>query len=739
MWSKFEKIDWKKISLYIFLSTLLISSVVFICNALFKDAIDFYLPKIFIYIINIIFFLVVFYLYQDRWEKKIKSFKHFILLEKITKYIFLGSLLIITFISFENFLTQWQDKIIISNIISFVAIIKSWQIFLTIIAIISGFFTFFVNREKVEKKIEKEKINEEKAEEKRYNEFENKFPKINKIWGLKNILRLIHKNKLNILMLCGIVVLGFMLRIWNLDFLSPVRDEYYHLVAAKRFMIENTFNYSRASFLTYLIGFLFKINGEISIFLARLLSVIIGTISIILIYFLGKQYSKLAGLLSAFLLATCPLAIGMSRYIREYEYYAFFALLLTFISIKINKMLIKEKYKTFLFIALNFFLVYYYFFIERALIFMEILFFIWIIFIINSLSNIKLNFKKNSFKKIVSLKKIIISIIIICIASLALNYFSNVYSGFLDKNTTLKNERYYIQMFFNPQWKYRDGAINLFWFSNFSIHWIYLSSLFFLPILFLKKNKKKYYFIFVIIFLSVILGLSYLTSQHFASRYTYIVSWSYILMVGISLSIFFNYIFIVYRKKISYLMLIIFLLFCLINSVNGITDEKNGTFDSKTELLHYDIYSLFNFINDNNFDINETIITSNPMVFLYHFDYKFTSNDSNILRRYDYEKNVILPSNNFKKDYGSPYVYYYTIGYIHKCRDQNCNKSEKNRISEIINKNNKGWLIIDKDRNRNWNKNGFPIKNFILGNKNILYLDSTKGYRGFDIYKWKKF
>ena len=89
------------------------------------------------------------YIYEKRWE--------------ITSYLFLLLLLIIVLGNFtylERFINlSW---------------IKKHQTILTILAIASGGLTFWHNRERVEKKIKKEKDAEDKAEEKRKAEFKGK-------------------------------------------------------------------------------------------------------------------------------------------------------------------------------------------------------------------------------------------------------------------------------------------------------------------------------------------------------------------------------------------------------------------------------------------------------------------------------------------------------------------------------------------------------------------------------------
>ena len=199
---------------------------------------------------------------------------------------------------------------------------------LLIIIIVLGIIIFLFNKDKLED-IEKESEQEKAQEKKREMGFNKKYPLINKISGIRLVVRWMYKE--GWWYSCGLlllVLIGFGLRIWDLDFLSPMRDEYLHLVGAKRFMIEDTFNYSRAAFLTYIIGFLFKLNAGTSIFLARFPSVVFGTASIVAIYFLAKKINKKVGIISCFLITFSPFCVALSRFAREYQAYFLCILLL---------------------------------------------------------------------------------------------------------------------------------------------------------------------------------------------------------------------------------------------------------------------------------------------------------------------------------------------------------------------------------------------------------------------------
>ena len=112
--------------------------------------------------------IIIIFLFKKRWE--------------ITSYLFLLLLLIITLGQFD-FLKKFIE----------LSWIKKYQTIIIVLAVVSGGLTMWHNRKKVEKEIEEEKDREEKAEQKRKDEFGDKFPKINKIPVLRNLVKWMYK------------------------------------------------------------------------------------------------------------------------------------------------------------------------------------------------------------------------------------------------------------------------------------------------------------------------------------------------------------------------------------------------------------------------------------------------------------------------------------------------------------------------------------------------------------------
>jgi len=144
-----------------------------------------------------------------------------------------------------------------------------------------------------------------------------------------------------------VVALGFILRFWNLDILFPYADEYAHLLAAKDFFQTGSFSYTRAPLVTWSV-ILFQWIGHANgfygdVFWGRLPGVIVGTLTAIPIYFLGKRISNSTGLIAAFLWATSPWAIGVSKTVREYTYYPAIVLFANIIILQLFELIIDFK------------------------------------------------------------------------------------------------------------------------------------------------------------------------------------------------------------------------------------------------------------------------------------------------------------------------------------------------------------------------------------------------------------
>ena len=596
-----------------------------------------------------------------------------------------------------------------------------------IATIILGIITLYLYRDRLDD-IEEERNQEQKEEEKRKEEFVVKFSKINKIPLLRNFVKWMYKEgwwySVGLIL---IVLMGFGLRIYNLDFLSPVRDEYFHLVGAKRWMLEGDFNYNRAGFLTYIVGFLFKLNNGTSLFLARFPIVIFGVLSIIAIYFLGKKINKKIGLIASYLLAFSPWAIGMSRYLREYQPYFLFILifLLFFIDFKDFDSIRKNNKKRILIRLFIFALpAIYYFTIEEVYAIIEV----YGMLIIFALVYFLFKFvKSEDRKRIVFNRKVYIALLVVLVLiSTTLLILLEKYSWLITIN--INKEPRYMEFLFNPIWNYKNLSPH--WFSESPFSGTFVVFLIIFSVIFFYKNR--YFISYFLVFLSIFIVFSYFVDRYFAPRYIYYIFPFYIVILASSIFALINM-----RKqfgKMSYIYLftiavILISFFSPLPALNGLLDEQNGTTDPKTELIHRDAFALMDYLKENNFSEKDVLICSTPGIFNYYYDYaSITDPDKYPLRRFDYKKGNLLYD-----DYGTFYKYYYSYP-----------PDEMDRMNKIIQKYDSGWIIIDIDRNRNWNEKGFPLNNYSVGDRNIIYLGEVGECRsfyicrGFDVYRWMK-
>lgn len=135
------------------------------------------------------------------------------------------------------------------------------------------------------------------------------------------------------LVIIFLMAAGFVLRIKNLGVQSLWLDEAISSIAAAAFLekgipvLPSGFLYSRGILNTFLIAFSFKIFGT-NEFAARLPSVLFGTLTILLVYFIGSKWgNRRIGIIAAFLVAFSVWEIAWSRQARMYQQLQFFYIL----------------------------------------------------------------------------------------------------------------------------------------------------------------------------------------------------------------------------------------------------------------------------------------------------------------------------------------------------------------------------------------------------------------------------
>lgn len=123
------------------------------------------------------------------------------------------------------------------------------------------------------------------------------------------------KNKLNleIILVSLIFIFAFFLRVYSLGTPSLWIDEATSSIAAEKILekgipiFDSGMVYSRAYTFHYVQAF-FLMFGQTE-FLARFSSVIFGLLTILLAYFIGKEYSKSGGIISALFMSVFYLEV----------------------------------------------------------------------------------------------------------------------------------------------------------------------------------------------------------------------------------------------------------------------------------------------------------------------------------------------------------------------------------------------------------------------------------------------
>ncbi|MDP2925767.1 MAG: glycosyltransferase family 39 protein [Nanoarchaeota archaeon] len=135
------------------------------------------------------------------------------------------------------------------------------------------------------------------------------------------------KRKIEIYLLILIILFGAFLRLYYLSYQPLWVDEATSSIASKMIVekgkpiLDSGAMYSRANFFHYFTAFFFLFG--INDFTARLVSVIFGVLTILLGYFIGKEYSKTGGIVSALFFSVFFLEVFFSRQARFYQLFQF--------------------------------------------------------------------------------------------------------------------------------------------------------------------------------------------------------------------------------------------------------------------------------------------------------------------------------------------------------------------------------------------------------------------------------
>jgi hypothetical protein len=544
------------------------------------------------------------------------------------------------------------------------------------------------------------------------------------------------KIKYSSIILIGILILAFALRIYKLDLRDPFIDEYYNLVAAKNFYLNGTYQYLRAPFVTHILKYVFIIFNDYSLWGARFISVLIGTINTFLIYLIGRKQEQKVGLLSSFLFATLPIAIGMSVFVREYEYYLFILLLTFFINIEYQTK--RKKYLLVLLSSILIYLLYYFIKIEFSV--PAILIVVSNILLLGKeiFSTIRHFYRKNK----------IITIIVYIILSLAGVYFLfnmlGDLSWFLEDGSFTIHTKY-IYLFFYPEYSWKTFFPT--WYLGFGpgVLKFFVYLLFTYPLLRAKKNLS--YILYYVGFGIFTIPFLILADRYFAARYVYYAFPFYILILSLGITLLIKDFLHIskklnIKKQVASLSIFIVLLFFFspFNAIYHTLTLKNGEIDKRTEFMHYNESKLFEKLDQLGYKEGDTVLTTMPNTFIFNKDYDFISIDNidSPNRRldgyiidgeeqlaYDYAKNIF-------------HLHYNEHSYNYSALEENYEKNEKQRISKLISEYREGWIVLDYYRNEKWTENGYNLRSFEITDSKITYLGMTTDKKPFYIYKWTK-
>jgi|GEM_PF-3041394 len=489
------------------------------------------------------------------------------------------------------------------------------------------------------------------------------------------------------LFLFFLLVLGFVVRIINLTALEPYTDEYIHLMYAQsinghgvtNIYTDGQFNelYMRGYFLTYLVSIIFKFFGE-SLFNARLPGIIISTLTIIPMYFIGKKIAnRQVGLITATLWAFLPWGIMISRNVREYAYFPLFYALtfLLFISFYENiKRYLENRainssfYDVLPQVILLCLPVLYAFVLDTGSTFKQISIFYVASFLFLSYS-LLLNIDIN---KIVKRVVFVFTLVILTAGAFI---FLNYEIPHLSQQPQL-NKNWIINLFSSV------GMVAMFFIAS-------IAAIFY----FNKRNHYPFLGFILFVFLLYLYFYGFHLTRYFRPRYEFaLMVW---LLPILAFGMYIVIKLITPTKIYAKILLTCLLLVLVINPKQfyvALNHKQHGYV---------------------------------PMTVEYHDQYL------PVLKKY---RAVIKPKTPIICSLCGPFYWHrqvkHTDNHIYRYIQSDLERFEK--IQKNMSKYKTGWIFLDSRRNGRWNK-GLPSKDFKLGNVKIHFIERLSG---FYIYKW---
>jgi hypothetical protein len=572
--------------------------------------------------------------------------------------------------------------------------------------IVLGVVTFYLNRD-VLSDIEEESQQEEIAERKREAEFRQRYPKVNRVWGVRWVARLMYKEGWWYSGgMISIILFGLFLRLFYLDYLDG--SDNYTIIAVKNLYENGVTYYKPDGYITpNLMLFFSKIFGYNS-FALRLPSILYSFITMVCIYFISKNFNKKIAIISLILFSISPWSIVVSRLTRDYAFDCMIGCIILIISIKLYQKIIEKDskkeiiYLLFLPVLIRFISEFNHRSQTQLVIiipFITLLCVVWFY-----LLSYKSTQQSNSILSYISNYKmykrwgiffLFSSIIIIAMYFVDHKYF----------NFGFHYDLFYLDVFFNPltesPWQ---------WFHNNHLNIYFIIALFFFPLLtslFLKNKKLKLLLLLYSIFFFG-LGLfmfKFVSHIHYSpTRYIYFLFPVYTIIFSINFYYFIN---LVKNSKIVIPIFILFIfLFFNFNSIYyaiyPIAAYNNeNIYNLKIDnigLGRFNMYPVVDFIkNDLNSSENETFVFGGRYgEFILLLNYSMDP-ERYLLRtkhhHYDVGKNMFVESSYFNYHELKDATLSSKNGYFITC-DSNITDYEKNPIQEL---NNQSFVLYETD------------------------------------------
>jgi hypothetical protein len=409
--------------------------------------------------------------------------------------------------------------------------------YLSIISIAFGILTFYSYAESIGKKIENTNEKEKELGVKRYNEFESKFPKINKMPVLGNFLKWIYKEgwvySLGLLL---IIIIFIFLRIYSLDYIDS--SDNYNDIAIKALYQNDNSCYDYSSISTKLMLLSVGVFGFNAMAL-KLPFIFYSLITIIFIYFIARFLNKPTALLSAFLFAISPWSIILSKVTRDYSFDCMLGSIVLFMSLWIytkfkEKISLKNKIYNIINLLLVIIFVYLLSLFNRRPHSLIVLIFPTILGVF-----MVYNFLKDYFKiKFGSIRRLrIFYFSIISLFFIGGTYFINRWPFTKGYSFNI----FYFDVFFNPL-----IASPWHWFHNNLLTSIFIVFLFLVPALFIfnsQRNKSITSALYSIFLFGLFIYLFKYSSHldYTPTRYIYFLFPVFVIIFSLSIFYIINY------------------------------------------------------------------------------------------------------------------------------------------------------------------------------------------------------